>query len=58
LIVAGTGAYGRMQPDRALPELLARRGIAFSAAANQEAAALFNRNWPKRRVGGCFHLTC
>ena len=58
LIVAGTGAYGRMKPDRELHTQLARRGIAFSAAANQEAAARFNREWPKRRVGGCFHLTC
>ncbi len=59
IIVAGTGVFGRMRPEKELVALLQQRGIEFVAAANKKAMARFNAaKQAGRKVGGCFHLTC
>ena len=58
VIVAGTGVYGRVIPDREVERALRRQSIRFLAEANEGAVAAFNRLSADHRVGGCFHLTC
>ena len=58
LIIAGTGVSGRMIPDKDLVKHLSRLAIEFIAAPNEKAMDIFNELAPKKRVGGCFHLTC
>jgi len=57
-IVAGTGASGLMRPENGLEKTLAKKGIEFSAAPNQQAIELYNELISKKRVAACFHLTC
>jgi hypothetical protein len=58
IIIAGTGAYGFMQPEEELKNQLQRRGIEFKSAPSGEAMKLYNELYGKKRVGACFHLTC
>lgn len=58
VMIVGTGVYGAMKPDKALPKRLDDLGIRFIADANQQAANAFNRLAPSEKVGACFHLTC
>ena len=58
VIVAGCGVSARMVPDSGMAGALARQGIEFFAAANGEAAEIFNRHCGRRKTGACFHLTC
>ncbi|MFO7785920.1 MAG: MTH938/NDUFAF3 family protein [Thermodesulfobacteriota bacterium] len=58
VIVAGTGAFGRLTPDPDLEERLLQSGILFLPARNKKAADLFNQRISAERVGACFHLTC
>ena len=58
IIIAGTGANGRMRPDRQLAEQLSAKGIAFLAEANPTAVPRYNELAANRKVGACFHLTC
>lgn len=58
VIVAGTGTSGMVKPEKGLEESLSPLGVELIAAPNHEAVELFNELTAKKRVGGCFHLTC
>lgn len=58
IIVAGTGAYGFMRPEKDLKDQLQKRGIEFKSAPSGQAIKLYNELCDKRRLGACFHLTC
>jgi len=62
VIIAGTGAYGIMEPDKGLAVLLAQRGIDFKALPTPQAVELYNDLYKntenKGKIGACFHLTC
>lgn len=58
VIVAGTGMSGGVKPDEGLEKALAKLGIEFIAAPNQETVKVFNELVSKKRVGAGFHLTC
>lgn len=58
MVIAGTGASGRMKPDREVRETLTERGIEFQALPTEEATALFNEKSGRLRVAACLHLTC
>ena len=58
IIIAGTGASGRMQPEKGLTESLSGKGIDFRAIPTKEAVALFNRKAMEARVAACLHLSC
>jgi hypothetical protein len=58
VIIAGTGVYGLVKPEKDLQKMLQKRGIKFSPARNKKAMELFNELSSKKRVGACFHLTC
>jgi hypothetical protein len=58
LIVAGTGAYGLMKPERELAATLERSGIAFRHDRTKKAIEIFNEAAQDQAVAGCFHLTC
>jgi hypothetical protein len=58
VLIAGTGAFGRMKPATELEDSLRQEGIRFIAASNRKAAELYNRLAPEHPVAACFHLTC
>jgi hypothetical protein len=58
IIICGTGAMGVMRPSAELQDYLAASNIKFIAQKTSEAVATYNQMSGKRRVGGCFHLTC
>ena len=60
LIVAGTGAYGRMSIAPGLDRSLEKKGIRLVALDTPEAARFYNTQFNKNPPGlcGCFHLTC
>ena len=58
VIIAGTGVYGLVKPEKKLQENLQKKSIEFLAAPNQKAMELFNDLSSKKRIGACFHLTC
>ena len=58
VIVLGTGVSGRVIPDKNLENDLAKLGIEFIAASNNEAIKLFNKLASDKRIGAGFHLTC
>jgi len=58
VIVAGTGVFGRMKPDKDLESELAKLSIEFIAASNEEAINIFNDLASEKRIGAGFHLTC
>ena len=62
LIIAGTGAYGRMTLAHGLEKELAGRGIRITAMPTKEAAGLYTtamaENKTGQRIAACFHLTC
>jgi hypothetical protein len=58
VIIAGTGVYGLVKPEKDLKKLLHKRGIEFFQARNKKAMELFNELSSKKRIGACFHLTC
>ena len=58
IIICGTGAIGMMRPAAALKEYLADHAIAFIAERSAEAVETYNQMSGRRRVAGCFHLTC
>jgi len=58
IIMAGTGVSGGMIPDKNLQKDLAKLGIDFIAAPNEDVITVFNRLSPDKRVGAGFHLTC
>ena len=60
LIIAGTGAYGRMVLAPGLFQQLGQMGIQLSAFETAKAVNLFNEAGAAscQRICGCFHLTC
>ena len=58
IIVAGTGIFGRMKPERDLEKLLHRMDIRFISKPNKKAMKLYNELSPTTVTGACFHLTC
>jgi len=59
LIIAGTGAHGRMVIDKALERDLKIAGIKLLALPTKEAVEAFNQcTNGKTATGACFHLTC
>jgi len=58
VIIAGTGVSGMMKPERALEDLLRKKGIAFISEPNQKAMEIYNELSSTKKVGACFHLTC
>lgn len=59
ILVAGTGAYGRMTIIPGLDADLRARGIQLIAEPTQDAVVTFNTLKEKPEiVAGCFHLTC
>ena len=58
IIVCGIGAMGVMRPAAKLQEYLAGRNINFIVQKSGQAVETYNNLSGKKRVGGCFHLTC
>ena len=58
VLIAGTGAFGRMKPAAELEKSLQQEGIRFIAVSNRKAVELYNRLAPDHSVAACFHLTC
>lgn len=58
VIMAGTGLYGRMQPEPNLEKTLRKMGIQFKAGPNDQAVAWYNDRSASLKVGACFHLSC
>lgn len=60
LIIAGTGAYGRMAVDEGLEASLEKKGVRLVALDTAKAADRYNREAENQTAGlcGCFHLTC
>lgn len=63
LIIAGTGAYGRMAMAPGLSQDLEQMGIEIRAMETGKAVSLYNEMIENRtpaqpQPGACFHLTC
>ena len=58
VIIAGTGVYGLVKPEKDLQQMLQKKRIEFFAARNKKAMEHFNELSLKKRIGACFHLTC
>lgn len=58
MIIAGTGIYGRMQPEPGLEKTLGKLGIEFMAGPNDQAVTWFNNRVLTTKMGACFHLSC
>lgn len=58
IIIAGTGIYGLVKPEKDLKKNLQDKEIVFFPARNKKAMELFNELSSKSRIGACFHLTC
>ncbi len=62
LIIAGTGAHGRMTLAPGLKTALTNMGIEVQAMPTDRAVARFNHTLEHqtraRQISACFHLTC
>jgi hypothetical protein len=58
VIIAGTGVYGLVKPEKDLQKMLQKKRIEFFPERNKKAMELFNELSSKKRLGACFHLTC
>jgi len=58
VLVCGTGAMGVMRPDKKLQEFLTAENIEFIAERSGQAVEIYNDLSGRKKVGGCFHLTC
>jgi len=58
VIVCGTGAMGVMRPAQELRQNLEDQGIEFIVQKSAKAVETYNSLKDKKRVAGCFHLTC
>jgi hypothetical protein len=56
-LVVGTGAYGRLRPDRATIEVLRARGINVEVLPTAEAVERYTELDP-RTTAAALHLTC
>lgn len=59
VIVAGTGVFGRMKPEKELEGFLREKGIMFISEPNRKAMETYNKLLSgMSKVSACFHLTC
>ena len=58
IVVCGTGVMGFMRPSPAFIECLKGLNIDLIAQKNSQATKTYNLMSGKKKVGGCFHLTC
>ncbi len=58
VIVAGTGVYGYMKPDKAVKQSLAENSIRFVTEPTGQAWQTYNELADSGRVGACFHVGC
>lgn len=61
IIVAGTGAYGKMVPAPELESWLEQQKVELSVMDTPRAVDHFNRlvaDSPEKKTAACFHLTC
>ena len=58
IIICGTGAMGFLRPTATFIEYLNNNNIDFIAQKNSKATKTYNQMSGKKKVGGCFHLTC
>lgn len=58
IMIAGTGAYGRMTIDDTVENLLRTKNIELVVEPTAKAVEVYNQLADQRRVGACFHLTC
>jgi hypothetical protein len=58
IIIAGTGKYGILKPEKGLRGLLEKKGINFFAYPIRKAVREYNKICGKIKVGVCFHLSC
>jgi hypothetical protein len=58
IIICGTGAMGVMRPSDELQEYLAATNIEFIALRSPKAVEIYNQMTGKKKLAGCFHLTC
>jgi hypothetical protein len=56
-LLVGTGAYGRMRPDREALDELRQRGVEVEALPTDEAVRRYGELDP-RRTAAALHLTC
>ena len=58
VIVAGTGVYGYMKPDKAVSQVLKEKDIRFVTEPTGQAWQTYNTLADGARVGACFHVGC
>ncbi|MBD3322256.1 MAG: hypothetical protein GF350_14245 [Chitinivibrionales bacterium] len=58
IIIAGTGAYGIMKPEKNLDTELSVKGIELRCAPSKKAVEIYNKLLSDKKAGACFHLTC
>lgn len=59
IVVAGTGAYGRMSVDKSLASRLDSKGISLRVLPTDKAVPEFNSLVESgKKVAACLHLTC
>ena len=56
-LLVGTGAYGRMRPEREALDELRQRGVEVEALPTDEAVRRYGELGP-RRTAAALHLTC
>ncbi len=56
-LIVGTGAYGRMQPQRSALDALERRGVQVEVCDTEEAVRRYRAADPSA-TAGALHLTC
>ena len=56
-LLVGTGAYGRMRPEREALDELRQRGVEVEALPTDEAVRRYGELDP-RRTAAALHLTC
>jgi hypothetical protein len=56
-LIVGTGAYGRMKPDRDSLRRLEERGVEVEAMPTGDAVKRYNE-LEQGRVAAALHLTC
>ncbi len=59
VIVAGTGMFGRMKPEKELEDFFREKEIMFISEPNRNAMETYNKLLSTMsKVSACFHLTC
>jgi hypothetical protein len=58
VIIAGTGAFGMMRPEKNLAHTLEQKNIDLKVFPTKKAVSYYNTVKCRERTGACFHLTC